>query len=352
MGCQRRKYNITMSAHPPLTVLMPTYNAAATLDEALESLRAQTFGDFVILAVDDGSTDATPALLAAWQQREPRLRVLRQSHRGVAATLQSGLEAADTPLIARMDADDRAHPDRFARQVAFLEAHPNVAVLGTRARLHPEGFQGGGMAAYLAWQNRLLTDEAIRREIFIESPLVHPTVMFRRAAVMAAGGYRPGPWLEDYDLWLRLYLRGARFAKLPEVLLDWRDHPHRVTRTDHRASLENMLRLKARYLAQGPLRDRDAVIVWGAGMAGRRLSKHLLREGVPLTAFVDIDPRKIGRTRRGRPIYAAEALPDLWRQHTRPAVVVAVGARHAKELIRPRLTAWGLVEGEDWWFAA
>jgi len=134
--------------------------------------------------------------------------------------------------------------------------------------------------------------------------------------------------------------------------LDWRDHPHRVTRSDGRASLENLLRLKAHYLARGPLRDRDAVIVWGAGMAGRRLSKHLLREGVPLVAFVDVDPRKIGRTRRGRPIYPAEALPDLWQQHRRPAVVVAVGARKAKALIRPRLLGWGLAEGRDWWFAA
>ncbi len=341
-----------MITPPILTVLLPVHNAADTLDEALASLCAQSFGDFVILAVDDGSTDATRTALAVWQQREPRLRVLHLPHRGVAAALQSGLEAADTPLIARMDADDRAHPDRFARQVAFLEAHPEVAVLGTRARLHPEGFRGGGMAVYLAWQNRLLTDEEIRREIFIESPFVHPTVMFRREAVGAAGGYRAGPWLEDYDLWLRLYLQGARFAKLPKVLLDWRDHPRRVTRNDSRASLENMLRLKAHYLARGPLHDRDAVIVWGAGMAGRRLSRHLLRGSVPLTAFVDIDPRKIGRTRRGKPIYAAEALPDLWAQHTRPAVIVAVGARHAKELIRPRLTAWGLVEGEDWWFAA
>jgi hypothetical protein len=208
------------------------------------------------------------------------------------------------------------------------------------------------MQAYLDWQNRLLTDADIRREIFVESPLVHPSVMFRRQAVLAAGGYRPTAWLEDYDLWLRLYLAGARFAKLPAVLLDWRDHPRRVTRSDSRASLENLLRLKAHYLVRGPLQGRDAVIVWGAGMAGRRLSKHLLREGAPLTAFVDIDPRKIGRTRRGKPIHAAEMLPRLWARHRHPAVVVAVGARHAKALIRPRLTAWGLVEGRDWWFAA
>ncbi len=339
-------------ASPLVSVLVPVYNAAATLEEALGSLAAQTFPDYEIVAVDDGSDDGSLALLEAWARREPRLRVLRQPHQGVTAALSRGLEACRAPLVARMDADDVAHPERLAQQTAFLRAHPEVAVLGTRVRLHADGLHGGGMQAYLDWQNRLLADADIRREIFIESPFVHPSVMFRREAVLAVGGYRETPWLEDYDLWLRLYLAGARFAKLPAVLLDWRDHPQRVTRSDRRASLENLLRLKAHYLALGPLRGRDAVIVWGAGMAGRRLSKHLLREGVPLTAFVDIDPRKIGRTRRGRPIYAADALPDLWARYRHPAVVVAVGARHAKELIRPRLTAWGLTEGRDWWFAA
>ncbi len=341
-----------MASPLPISVLMPVYNAADTLEEALTSLAVQTRRAAEWVVVDDGSTDTTPQILEAWQRRVPFLRVLRGAHQGVARALQKGLEACQGPLIARMDADDRAHPARLALQAAFLETHPTVAVVGSRVRLHPDGFQGEGMQAYLAWQNRLLSDEAIRREIFIESPFVHPSVMFRKAAVLAAGGYRHGPWLEDYDLWLRLYLQGARFAKLPQFLLFWRDHPQRVTRTDPRASLENMLRLKATYLAQGPLRQRDAVIVWGAGMAGRRLSKHLLREKVPLVAFVDVDPQKIGRTRRGKPIYAADDLPKLWAQYRHPAVIVAVGARLAKALIRPRLTAWGLQEGQDWWFAA
>ncbi len=337
---------------PAISVLMPVYNAEATLDEALSSLAAQTLGDFEIVAVDDGSTDATPAILAAWQKSEKRLRVIRIAHAGVPTALQVGLEACRAPLIARMDADDRTYPTRLAAQAEFLRAHPQVAVLGTRVALHPKGMNGEGMRVYLEWQNRLLTDEQIRREIFIESPFVHPSVMFRREAVERVGGYRSVPWLEDYDLWLRLYLEGARFAKLPQTLLLWRDHAERVTRRDKRASLENLLRLKAHYLALGPLRGRESIIVWGAGMTGRRLGKLLLRAGLPVVAFVDIDPQKIGKTRHGRPIFAAEELPRLWKAHPSPAVIVAVGARRARALIRPRLTEWGLCEGQDWWFAA
>ncbi len=143
-----------------------------------------------------------------------------------------------------------------------------------------------------------------------------------------------------------------RFAKLPQVLVDWREHPARLTRTDPRYSLENFLRLKAYYLARGPLADRQAVAIWGAGMVGGRLGKRLAAQGVPVDAYIDIDPRKIGHTRHGRPILPPEALLDWWGRFERPVVLAAVGARGARQLIRQRLVAMGLREGQDWWGAA
>jgi hypothetical protein len=166
------------------------------------------------------------------------------------------------------------------------------------------------------------------------------------------GGYLDYGWPEDYDLLLRMYLADAKFAKVPEVLLEWRDHPDRITRTDGRYSVENFLRAKAHYLARGPLKDRDAIIVWGAGMMGRRLSKQLQNNELPLAAFVDIDPKKIGRTRRGKPIIAPDDLLNWWEQFENPALLAAVGARGARGLIRERLVQMGLIEGQDWWGAA
>jgi hypothetical protein len=169
---------------------------------------------------------------------------------------------------------------------------------------------------------------------------------------LEVGAYQEHGWPEDYDLWLRLYLAGARFAKLPEVLLEWREHEERLTRQDSRYSLENFLRVKAHYLVRGPLYGRESVLVWGAGMVGRRLSKHLLREGAPLSAFVDVDPNKIGRTRRGVPIISPEGLLDWWQGSPKPVVLAAVGARGARQLIRQHLTTYGLQEGADWWGVA
>lgn len=337
---------------PAVSVLLPSYNSAETLPESLESIERQTLVDFEVVAIDDGSTDGSLEILRAWERRDGRFRVFTQPHQGIIHALNAGLEACRSPYIARMDADDRSHPRRLERQAAFLDAHPETAVVSCLVRAFPTEGVRQGFRVYLDWLNSLVAGEEISRQIFIESPLPHPSVTFRKDWVERAGGYQEHGWPEDYDLWLRLHLAGARFAKVPEVLLDWRESSARLTRTDSRYSLENFLRAKAYYLARGPLADREAVIIWGAGMMGRRLSKHLVREGARLAAFVDIDPRKIGRTRRGLPILSPEELPGWWVRYQRPVLLAAVGARGARPLIRARLEAFGLREGQDWWSAA
>lgn len=331
---------------------MPCFNVADTIDEAMESLVNQTMSDIEILAVDDGSSDDTGTLLAAWQKRDGRIRVVPLAHAGIIVALNEGLRFCRAPLIARMDADDRCHPERLEKQAAFLESHEEIAVVGCLVEHFPSDKSREGFRIYTEWLNNLVTVDSIANAIFIESPLAHPSVMMRRAWIDRVDGYQEYGWPEDYDLWLRMYLDGASFAKVPEVLFYWRDHPERLTRTDSRYSVENFLRAKARYLCQGPLAGRDAVIVWGAGQMGRRLSKHLLRDGAALVAFVDIDPRKIGRKRRNRPIIAPEDLPVCMAQYENPVVLAAVGSRGARALIRDQLTRMGFIEGQHWWAVA
>lgn len=335
-----------------VSVVVPCFNAAQTLSEALSSLLSQTLVDFEVVVVDDGSTDATASILKKWAADDARIRPLFQPHSGIVVALNKGWQACRSPLIARMDADDLAHPERLERQVAFLEMNPEITVVACCVKGFPQGEVRQGFIVYLNWQNSLLTDVDIRREMFVESPLAHPSVVIRQEWLSRVGGYQDHGWPEDYDLWLRLYLAGARFAKLPEFLLHWREHPGRLTRQDSRYSLENFLRLKAYYLARGPLSGKGAVLIWGAGMMGRRLSKHLLRQGVPLTAFVDIDPAKIGRKRWRLPIISPEELPVWWQGAKDPAVLAAVGARGARQLISQHLNQLGLREARDWWSVA
>ncbi|HLE23886.1 MAG TPA: glycosyltransferase [Anaerolineales bacterium] len=335
-----------------ISVLMPCYNAGATVDEALASILNQTRTDFELIAVDDGSTDDTRRHLETWAQRDRRVAVLARPHGGLVNALQAGLAACRAPLVARMDADDRSISDRLEKQVDLLESQPEAAVVGCLVEPFPPQDVRQGFRLYVEWLNSLVTPQAIAREIFVESPLAHASVVMRRDWLERVGGYQDRGWPEDYDLWLRLHLAGARFAKVPEVLVGWRENPARATRTDRRYSVENFLRAKAHYLTLGPLVGRESLLIWGAGQMGRRLSKHLLRGGAPLRAFIDIDPAKIGRMRRGVPIVAVEELPSLWSSLARPVLLAAVGSRGARGLIRTQLAGMGLVETQDWWAVA
>ena len=326
---------------------MPAHNAAATLAAALESLQVQTLDQFEIVAVDDGSEDGTREILKAWQSRDPRLRLIFGPHRGLIGALNQGLEECRGDLVARMDADDLARPQRLEKQVHLLEQHPEVSVAGTLVETFPREHLREGFRLYEEWLNQLVSHEDISREIFIESPIAHPSAMVRQREILALGGYEDHGWPEDYDLWLRYLAAGKRFAKVPEVLLCWREHPARATHTDSRYSVENFLRAKAFYLIRGPLQDCDALIVWGAGKTGRRLSKHLIRGGCTPQIFVDIAANKIGKTLRNIPIVSPAALPDLWSRWKRPLLLAAVASRGARALIRQELARLRLVEGED-----
>jgi glycosyltransferase involved in cell wall biosynthesis len=341
-----------MGGKPAVSILMPCFNAASTLDEALESMAAQSFPDFEIIAVDDGSSDETPILLEQWASKDRRIVVLRQSHSGIIQALNMGLSACRSNYIARMDADDLSHPERLEKQVELLDTNPEIAVVGCLVRGFPSDDVREGFLIYIEWLNSLIEDKDIRREIFIESPLAHPSVMFRKDQLVKVGGYQEHGWPEDYDLFLRLYLNDVKFTKVPEVLLDWRENSERLTRQDSRYSLENFLRVKSHYLARGPLFHRDGIFIWGAGMMGRRLGKQLERTGCEIAAYIDIDPKKIGKTRRGRPVLALRELLDWWVKFSNPVLLSAVGARGARPLIRKQLNQMGLVEGVDWWCAA
>jgi hypothetical protein len=206
-----------------VSVIMPVRDGARHLAAALDSIRRQSLAAIEILVVDDGSRDATPALLEAAAREEPRLRVIRQPPAGIVAALERAIAAARAPLLARMDADDVAWPERLARQAAFLEAHPEVAAVGGACRLIDAAGRPIGR-----WRPPTAPAEIAAR-LPAGNCLSHPTVTMRRAAVLQAGGYRAAfVHCEDYDLWLRLAERHA-LANLAEPVLDYRLHAGQAT---------------------------------------------------------------------------------------------------------------------------
>lgn len=355
-----------MPQPPRISVLLPVRNAAVTLDSAFRSLAEQRFADFEVIAVDDGSTDETPDLLATWAARDPRVRMHRlESSGNIARALVLAASGASGSLLARFDADDLALPERFGRQVEFLAAHPEIGLVATGVSMWRDapadgavagGAQTDGARRYEQWLESVVTPEQIALNLWIESPLPHPTVMMRREVYDGVGGYRDLQWPEDYDLWLRMLRAGVRMAKISEPLVLWRDHPTRASRVQPLYGLDRFLDCRAHHLAQ--FIGARAIVVWGAGRDGRRLAKALLREGARIDAFLDIDPRKIGRTAQGRQILDSEAwLASVeaaanTTETSRPLLVAAVGAAGARELIRARLRQAGFREGRDFLCAA
>ncbi len=255
---------------PAVSVLVPVRDAAPWLRASFASLWRQTLRDFEVIAVDDGSRDGSGEWLDREALREPRLRVRHTSPRGLPAALNDALALARAPLVARHDADDLSHSERFARQAGHLASHPEVGVIGTRLRLFPAGACGAGMRRWVEWHNALIRHESMHCEALIDSPLAHGTAMARRGVLEAAGGWQEHGWAEDLDLWVRLFERGVRFAKLPRALYGWRQHPASSTRVDPRYARARFLLLKIAALDRTLLAGRRRATLVGTGASLER----------------------------------------------------------------------------------
>jgi cellulose synthase/poly-beta-1,6-N-acetylglucosamine synthase-like glycosyltransferase len=330
---------------PPISVLLPVRDAAVHLGDCIASLESQTDADFEVIAVDDGSRDGSRELLHRWAGRDPRVRVVAQEPLGLVAALERARAAARGRWLARMDADDVAHPARFAAQRALMERDPTLALCGSGVRCFPRAHLKGGTLRYERWLNGLDTPDALARDLFVECPLAHPTFFMRADALAAVGGYRDRGWPEDYDLVLRLWRAGGGLGTVPEPLLDWRERPDRLSRTHPSYGQDAFQRCKAHHLAGSLLRGRgDAgVVVWGAGPTGKGFARALTAEGIRLRAFVDIDPDKIGQEIQGVPVIA----PDALASHRDAFCVAAVGQPGARPEIRAALAGFGWEEGSD-----
>ena len=210
---------------PLVSVVLPVRNGLPYLPASVNSILDQTYENFELIAIDDGSTDETRDWLAARSLLDNRLRFLDNRGTGLVDALNYGVSQSKGDYIARMDADDIAMPRRFERQVKFLEANPFIAVLGTQVLpIDAKGDPAGKVTA-------LPTDPATIANALLEKGCVfrHPTIMARREALQSMGGYRADlTYAEDFDLWLRMAER-FQLANLPDVTLFYRSHPQSIS---------------------------------------------------------------------------------------------------------------------------
>ena len=212
-------------ATPAVSVVMAVHNGLPYLESALRSIMDQSLRDIEIIVVDDASSDDTPAVLARLAEEDPRIRVLTNTENlRLAASLNRGLDIARAPLIARMDADDIAHPDRLSVQKAYMDAHPDVVLSSTSIR--KTDAQGAGFASDI----RAYDDARVRWIAALSMPLYHPGYMFRAVPGGSPLRYGDDPIAQDYALCTAALARG-QVVSLGEVLLDYRVHGSSITLT-------------------------------------------------------------------------------------------------------------------------
>lgn len=313
--------------------MLPVRNGEPFLAASLDSLLTQTDSNFEILAIDDRCTDGTANILSAYAERDRRVRIVATdnvSGQGLVAALNLGIAKSRGRYIARMDADDICRPERLRLQADYLDANAAIGLVSSRVEFLGDREAQRGLALFVDWTNTLLAPSEIEQARFIETPIIHPSVMFRRELVEQHGGYRSGAFPEDYELWLRWLDAGVQMSKLPETLLEWRDSAGRLTRSDPRYDVDAFFRVKAPYIARWLERNNPhhpRVVVWGAGRTARLRFRFLAEQGIEPTAYVDIDPKKIGWKIADVPVIGADEIPND------SFVLIYVGKRGARTLI-------------------
>lgn len=289
------------ASHSPLiSVVMPAYNVAPFVREATQSILDQTFGDFEFLIVDDGSADGTQEVLKSLAREDARIRLIFAEHGGMVAALNRGVQEAKGTWIARMDADDVCHPERFALQLAYMKQHPDVVALGANAlMIDPEGAPLGIVEPDFDPQElavKLLTGKRVK--------VWHSAILMRKETLQKVGGYRAAyAHAEDFDLWLRMSEVGE-IHNLRQVLLQYRQHPQSVCATR---------RVEQRHAVQASVKDahsRRGLQPAAQVKQGKNESKTSVevKSGDSRTRWIRI------ALRHGHPATARKHLYALWRE--------------------------------------
>jgi len=270
---------------------MPVYNGEAYLSEAIDSILNQSHSSFELVIVDDGSTDRSLELIEEFN--DPRIKTLKIDHQGLAKALNIGLKQCQYQYVARMDSDDYSYPDRLKKQAIFLDANPSVGVVSCKVEFQTDIENASGYKRYVDWTNELLIESEIYSKRFVESPIVHPSVMFRKKILNEFGDYDVGHLPEDYELWLRLMSNDVSFAKLNETLLLWHDRYDRLSRVHENYSEEAFYQVKAKYFKiwYDQQDSRKPIYIWGHGSKMKQRTKYLLDKGIVIDGYIDITVR-------------------------------------------------------------
>ncbi len=273
-----------------VSVVLPVHDNRETLPLAVESVLNQTFSDFELLIICNGS----PAPVRKFVQslKDPRIRPYYLPAAGLSRALNFGIKLSAGGYIARMDADDICSADRLQKQAEFLNANPETGVVSS---LISHDGDSEGFARFVRWQNSLQTHEEMFMARYRDAVICHPSVMFRRSTFFTYGGYSEDRMIpEDFELWLRWFANGVRFAKIPEKLTTWRDNSVRLSRSHPAYSDQAFLQVKIQYLrkhiSKELIRARPILVLGNSRMVNQKISE-MNKYGIRIHKKVDVKER-------------------------------------------------------------
>ncbi|MEN0005090.1 MAG: glycosyltransferase family 2 protein [Bacteroidota bacterium] len=332
-------------AMPLVSILMPVFNAAPYLEECLQSIQAQTFVNWELLAVDDGSTDQSWSILAKAAAKDHRIRCFANGKQGIIAALRKAYTESKGQQITRMDADDRMAPQKLERMTQLLEQSAVDTVVTGMVEYFAEGTLGAGYRRYAKWLNELGRAGNSFREIYKECVIPSPCWLVARTTLERCGAFRPNVYPEDYDLCFRFYANGLKHRMVPEVLHFWRDHGSRASRNDPNYADTSFIDLKVPWFLKLDYGASRPLVLWGAGKKGKRIAQLLLKAAIPFRWVCNTE-RRWGTEVYGMPLESTVIVEEL----AQPKVIIAVAKPEEQAVISKQLAAVELSLGKDFYF--
>ena len=337
-----------MAQRPLVSIVMAIKDTAIYLPECLDSIIAQTYQNWELIAVNDHSSDETPEILAEYAQKDPRIRVFHSDAPKLIPTLQYGYRFVKGELINRMDSDDRM-PD-YKLQVLVDEWQKygkGTVIAGGTEHFVDEGSVGEGFLKYERWLNEVAKNETHYQEIYRECVIPSHCWIIHKDDFDSVDAFNPLVYPEDYDLCFRFYRQKLNVVGIDKILHHWRDRSNRISRTWEEYKDNRYFDLKLRFFYELD-RDRSRpLVIWGAGRNGKDMARNIQSYDDTFQWVCDND-NKIGKDIYGVRMRHFEDILTL----EKPQIMIVVSSPDGKNEIQSLLNEWKLTPAKDYWFFA
>lgn len=329
--------------NPKISIILPFYNISDYLDEAIISIKSQSFKEFELLLINDGSTDKSLSIANSHASNDDRIKILSHENRGLAYSLNRGVDEAKCNYIARMDGDDICHPKRLEMQYDTITQMSEKSLVSSTIEPFSSSKITEGSERYFKWLNNKCSHEEICAGLYKESPLIHPSVMFTKDSFYSAGKYKEYDGPEDYDLWLRMAENGTSFLKIKKSLLKYRIHNNNLSRNDmYHYSKESFRKQQYKHLLHNlshkKLAPFNTLAICGFAKEGKRLFNYLKENNILINHFVDVSKKKVGLNFKG-----VEVLPvKTIKADNNIFYLCAIGSWKSEDMLIDFLTERGL----------